>query len=72
MLLIGNGNLGSAVLAQLRERCEEIQVIVAGRTASGEGTVSLDISDIESVKCLDEKIPGGVDHVVVCCGALMS
>ena len=68
ILLIGTGNLGAALLTQLRER-PGVAVIVAGRSASGDSSVQLDISDIDSVRSLDEKIPSGVDHVVVCCGA---
>jgi enoyl-[acyl-carrier-protein] reductase (NADH) len=64
ILLIGSGNIGSALLSQLNARANT-KVIVAGRSAD----CALDINDVESVTALDAKIPGGVDHVVVCCGA---
>ena len=62
----GSGNIGTAIIEQLEGRAH---VIRASRSAAGDSSVSLDISDVESIKRLDDQLPDGVDHVVVCCGA---
>ena len=64
VLVIGStGNIGAEVVKQLR--AASFTVLEAGRSAA----VKLDIYDVESIRSLDEQLPGGVDHVVVCCGA---
>lgn len=65
VLVVGaTGNIGTNIIKLLGEK-PNTKVLQAGRT----GAVKLDIYDIDSVKSLDEQIPDGVDHVVVCCGA---
>eukprot|EP00966_Prymnesium_polylepis_P010776 248296-Prymnesium_polylepis.1 len=69
VLVVGSsGNIGAALVQQLRAR-PGVTVLEASRSASGPSAVALDIYDVESVKSLDERLPDGVDHIVVCCGA---
>ena len=64
VLVIGStGNIGAEVVKQLRSA--SFTVLEAGRSAA----VKLDIYDVDSIRALDDQLPGGVDHVVVCCGA---
>jgi len=66
VLVVGStGNIGGAIVKQLREH-EGVTVVEASRAGGG---VKLDIGSVDSVKALDAALPGGVDHVVVCCGA---
>ncbi len=58
----GNGTIGKAVSNRLKQKHE---VIIAGRTS---GDVTVDITDIESIKSMFEKT-GKVDAVVSCAGA---
>ena len=67
VLVIGStGNIGAALVSHLRER-GGVEVIEASR--SGSGGIAIDIYDVESVKSLDDKLPDGVHHVCICCGA---
>jgi enoyl-[acyl-carrier-protein] reductase (NADH) len=72
VLLIGSrGVIGSELRALLEAR-PGLTVLEAGRSAASTTKLQLDISDIESIKALDEKIPAGVEHIVVCCGSPVS
>eukprot|EP01065_Artemidia_motanka_P005220 TRINITY_DN12513_c0_g1_i1.p1 TRINITY_DN12513_c0_g1~~TRINITY_DN12513_c0_g1_i1.p1 ORF type:complete len:224 (+),score=70.57 TRINITY_DN12513_c0_g1_i1:67-738(+) len=66
VLIFGAGTLGGALAKKLAAR-GGVSVVTA--TRSGAGGLSADIGDLASLRRLDEAVPGGVDHVVVCCGA---
>jgi len=70
VLVVGStGNIGGEIVRQLRAR-GGLRVLEASRRASvASGQVPLDIADAASVRALDVALPGGIDHVVVCCGA---
>jgi tRNA(Arg) A34 adenosine deaminase TadA/NAD(P)-dependent dehydrogenase (short-subunit alcohol dehydrogenase family) len=64
VLVIGaSGTIGSAVAQKLRENYE---VLTASRCS---GDFKVDLAAPETVRALDELIPQGVDHVVICAGA---
>ena len=58
----GNGTIGTTVANKLAEKHK---VIVAGRTS---GDVSVDITNIDSIKSMYKKV-GKIDAVVSCAGA---
>lgn len=62
LIVGGKGTIGKAVSSKLEEKHE---VIFAGRTS---GDVTVDITDLESIKSMYKKI-GKVDAVVSCAGA---
>ena len=69
VLLIGSrGTIGSELRALLRAR-PGLTVLEAGRSPGNAEKLQLDICSIESIQALGGKIPAGVQHVVVCCGA---
>jgi len=70
VLVVGSsGNIGGEIVRQLRAR-GGLRVLEASRRASvASGQVPLDIADVASMRALDVALPGGIDHVVVCCGA---
>ena len=69
VLLIGSrGTIGSELRALLRAR-PGLTVLEAGRSPGNAEKMQLDICSIESIQSLGDKIPAGVQHVVVCCGA---
>merc|ERR1712086_801109 len=64
-LVIGTGMIGAEVVRQLREK--GVKVFTAD-IQEGRGDFHVDLSDIASIAKLDQSLPDGVDHVLVCAG----
>eukprot|EP00927_Polykrikos_kofoidii_P062264 TRINITY_DN57076_c0_g1_i1.p1 TRINITY_DN57076_c0_g1~~TRINITY_DN57076_c0_g1_i1.p1 ORF type:complete len:248 (+),score=36.97 TRINITY_DN57076_c0_g1_i1:69-746(+) len=65
-LIVGRGNLGSAVQAKLLER-KDVTVRMASRSSDD---VKLDVGSLESIRDLDFQLKAqSIDHVAICTGS---
>ncbi|CAK0844477.1 unnamed protein product [Prorocentrum cordatum] len=64
VLCVGTGNIGAALVAQLRAR-GDVEVLECSRSSAA---LVLDLESPASLAALRERLPHGVDHVAVTAG----
>eukprot|EP00445_Apocalathium_hangoei_P008957 CAMPEP_0203869726 /NCGR_PEP_ID=MMETSP0359-20131031/17875_1 /ASSEMBLY_ACC=CAM_ASM_000338 /TAXON_ID=268821 /ORGANISM="Scrippsiella Hangoei, Strain SHTV-5" /LENGTH=817 /DNA_ID=CAMNT_0050788385 /DNA_START=44 /DNA_END=2497 /DNA_ORIENTATION=- len=66
-LVIGNGNIGSEVVRQLREKGFS-KVHTADIAGGAPADFVCNMHDVSTLVALEKSLPDGVDHVVICAG----